>query len=206
MRFRRICRGAAILQLGLAIAAGAAPVLTNMDLVAGTIEQAVEEALDELDTQAGADRDHPLLVAPQAKHAATWLVDHILAERLLARGFAVILDSTAARPGTPRLSYRILELGVIGHSSLWGGQLRRQSRVTLVLQLSGAQGDELDWQRKVTCQQADTVPQDRLPLLQDTAYDFAKVEVQAQTWGKFVEPVIVSSVLGGLIYLFFSNR
>jgi hypothetical protein len=42
--------------------------------------------------------------------------------------------------------------------------------------------------------------------LQDTTYDFAKVEVQRQSWGKFVEPVIVSAVLGGLIHLFFSNR
>ena len=206
MIFRKICPWLLILLLGLAAPAPAAPVLTNMDLVVGTVEQAVDQALAQLETQALA-RDQLLLVAPQGKHAATWLVDHLLAEGLLARGFAVTLDSSAAPAGTPRLSYRILDLGVIGRANLWGSQFHRESRASLVLQLSGsATGAPLDWQSEVAGHLADRVPKDRLPVLQDSAYDFAKVEVQRQSWGKFVEPVIVSAVLGGLIHLFFSNR
>lgn len=194
------------LLLGLAVPVSAAPVLTNMDLVVDTVEQAVEQALGQLEAQALA-RDQLLLVAPQGKHAATWLVDHLLAEGLLARGFAVTLDSTAAPPGTPRLSYRILDLGLTGRAKLWGGQFQRESRVSLVLQLSGsAKGAPLDWQGEVAGHLADSVPKDRLPVLQDAAFDFAKIETQRQSWGKFVEPVIVSAVLGGLIHLFFSNR
>ena len=45
-----------------------------------------------------------------------------------------------------------------------------------------------------------------LDILQHDKFTFAKTELEEQTWGKFVEPVIVSTVLGGLIYLFFSNR
>lgn len=177
-----------------------------MDLVVGTVEQAVDQALGQLETQT-VERDQLLLVVPQGKHAATWLVDHLLAEGLLARGFAVTLDSAAAPVGTPRLSYRILDLGITGRASLWKAQFHRESRVTLILQLSGsAKGTPLDWQGEVAGHLADRVAKDRLPLLQDTAYDFAKVEVQQQSWGKFVEPVIVSAVLGGLIHLFFSNR
>lgn len=206
MILRKIRPWLSILLLGLAAPAPAVPVLTNMDLVVGTVEQAVDRALAQLETQAVA-RDQLLLVAPQGKHAATWLVDHLLAEGLLARGFAVTLDSSAAPAGAPRLSYRILDLGVTGRASLWGGQFHRESRASLVLQLSGsAAGAPLDWQSEVAGHLADRVPKNRLPVLQDTAYDFAKVEVQQQSWGKFVEPVIVSAVLGGLIHLFFSNR
>ena len=206
MNLSKICPWLPILLLGLAAPAPAVPVLTNMDLVVGTVEQAVDQALGQLETQALA-HDQLLLVAPQGKHAATWLVDHLLAEGLLGHGFAVTLDSATAPAGVARLSYRILDLGVTGRSSLWGGKFHRDSRVNLVLQLSGsAKGAPLDWQGEVAGHLADVVPKDRLPLLQDTAYDFAKIEVQRQSWGKFVEPVIVSAVLGGLIHLFFSNR
>ncbi len=206
MKLRKIYPWLPVLLLGLAAPAPAALVLTNMDLVVDTVEQAVDQALGQLETQAVA-RDQLLLVVPQGKHAATWLVDHLLAEGLLARGFAVTLDSAAAPAGTARLSYRILDLGITGRASLWGSQFQRQSRVSLVLQLSGsAQGAPLDWQSEVAGHLADRVPKDRLPVLQDSAFDFAKVEVQRQSWGKFVEPVIVSAVLGGLIHLFFSNR
>ena len=90
MNLRRTYHWLPALLLGLAAPAPAVPVLTNMDLVVGTVEQAVDQALGQLETQAVA-RDHLLLVAPQGKHAATWLVDHLLAEGLLARGFAVTL-------------------------------------------------------------------------------------------------------------------
>ncbi|MCC7262268.1 MAG: hypothetical protein IT369_07085 [Candidatus Latescibacteria bacterium] len=208
MNLRRVYSWLLVLLSGLAVPvpAPAAPVLTNMDLVVGTVEQAVDQALGQLETQAVA-RDQLLLVAPQGKHAATWLVDHLLAEGLLARGFAVTLDSTALPAGTPRLSYRILDLGLTGRANLWGGQFRRESRASLVLQLSGsAKGSPLDWQSEVAGHLVDRVPKERLPVLQDSAFDFAKIEVQRQSWGKFVEPVIVSAVLGGLIHLFFSNR
>jgi hypothetical protein len=206
VNLRKICPWLLVLLLGLAAPAPAVPVLTNMDLVVGTVEQAVEQALGQLETQA-VERDQLLLVVPQGKHAATWLVDHLLAEGLLARGFTVTLDSAAVPAGTARLGYRVLDLGITGRSSLWGSQFHRDSRVYLVLQLSGsAKGAPLDWQGEVAGHLADRVPKDRLPVLQDSAYDFAKIEVQRQSWGKFVEPVIVSAVLGGLIHLFFSNR
>ena len=209
MNLRKICYWLPVLLLGLAAPAPAAPVfadITNMDLVVSTVEQAVDQALGAMEAQA-VQRDQLLLVTPQSKHAATWLVDHLLAERLLARGFAVTLDSAAAPAAAARLSYRILDLGLTGHAHFWGGQFQRESRVAMVLQLSGgAKGAPLDWQGEFSQRQTDQVPKSRLPILQDTAYDFAKVEVQRQSWGKFVEPVIVSAVLGGLIHLFFSNR
>ena len=37
----------------------------------------------------------PLLLVPQSKHDANWMVEHLLSSKLLDRGFNVTLDSTA---------------------------------------------------------------------------------------------------------------
>jgi len=185
-------------------AAGAgAPLSTNVDLIVATLEQAVDEALAEMDIPEDAPNPS-LLIGPQTQHAANWLVDHILTERLLARGFTVTLDSTAVEPGSLQLTYRILDLGITGQARLRGGQVDRRSRVTLAFSLS--QEATLHWQDEVTKVSQDRVPKDRLDLLQNPSYSFAEIDLEVQSWSEFVEPIIVSTVLGGLIYLFFSNR
>ena len=182
------------------------PLPTNMDMITAALEAAVEQGLAAMETPDTTTWEGALLVVPQAKHDANWLVDHLLSERLLARGFEVSLDSAQAVPGSVRLSYRILELGVKGKVGLVGSQVERQSHVTLALQLSEADGQTLYWQDEKTVFQVNYAPKDKLEFLQTTSFGFAETDLEEQTWGKFVEPMIISTVLGGLIYLFFSNR
>ena len=187
----------------------ATPLPTNMDLVVDTIEAVVEQALSTMDVPADRlEGTGPLMIENQSSHDANWVVDHILAERLLARGFKVALDTLAQRPGSARLTYRILDLGITGQSGLLSKKVQRQSRATLSLRLShgGGEAETLDWQSEETVMRSDSIPKDKVEFLQIDAYDFAKTDLEEQTWGKFVEPVIVTTVLGGLVYLFFSNR
>ena len=188
-----------------ATAAAADPFPTNMDLLVETVTSAIEEGLAQMSMPEDTGGAH-LLVIPQSKHDANWMVDHLLAERLLGRGFNVTLDSTTKQLSHMRLSYRVLDLGVTGRSGLRGSHVERQGRVTLALQLSDAASDVVHWQDEITRTLRDQVPKQRIELLQHDRFKFAKTELEEQTWGKFVEPVIVSTVLGGLIYLFFSNR
>jgi hypothetical protein len=189
----------------LALAAAVVPLPTNMDLVIDTVERAVDQGLAHLEAPADVAQS-PLLVVSQSKHDANWLIDHVLTGRLLERGFAVTLDSTAVEPSSMRLSYRVLDLGVTGHSGLRGGQVTRQSRVTLALRLSRESDDAVYWQQDFTQSRQDRIPKSQLEILQNTSYSFARTELEEQSWSKFAEPIIVSTVLGGLIYLFFSNR
>ena len=71
---------------------------------------------------------------------------------------------------------------------------------------SDEEDDIVHWQDEITRVRQDQIPKKHLDILQHDKFKFAKTELEEQTWGKFVEPVIVSTVLGGLIYLFFSNR
>ena len=188
-----------------ATASAAVPFPTNMDLLVETVASAVDESLGHIkmpDDAAAA----PLLIVAQSKHDANWMVEHLLANRLLTRGFSVTLDSTATQTASMRLSYRVLDLGVSAHSGLRGSKVSRQGRVTLALRLSDELDDVVHWQDEITRTQHDQIPKKQLEMLQHDQFKFAKTELEEQTWSKFVEPVIVSTVLGGLIYLFFSNR
>ena len=180
---------------------------TNMDMIVSTVEEAAEQALSELDgTNRLIDLDGPILLAPQAKHDANWLVNHVLLQRLLERGYQVILDSSAVSNGSARLSYRILDLGIRGQSGLLTDQVKRQSHITLAIRLSDAVDETIHWQQEKTVVKENTAPKKTLETLQSTSHGFAETELEEETWGKFVEPVIVSTVLGGLMYFFFSNR
>ena len=46
----------------------------------------------------------------------------------------------------------------------------------------------------------------QIDVLQHSRFSFAKTDVEQRTWGKYVEPMIITTVLGSLVYLFFSNR
>ena len=200
-----ICALTALLILAPTL--NAAPLSTNMDMVAETLDQAVAQALAKLQSmQGGITWKGPLLIEAQSEHSANWMADHILCERLLQSGFEVVLDSASAPSETMRLSYRVVDLGIVGHSGLRGGEVRRQSRATLSLRLSDHRNEVLYWQCEETVQRRDRVPKNRMEFLQHTDYAFARTEIEEQSWSKFVEPVIVSTVLGGLVYLFFSNR
>jgi hypothetical protein len=183
----------------------AAPHPSNMDVIIEAVEGAADEALAQIEMPADAGA-LPILVVAQGRHDANWLVDHVLTSRLLDRGFSISADSTAAERESMRLSFRILDLGITGQSGLRGSHIDRQSRVTLALRLSRESDSSVYWQDEITRQHADRIPKKQLEILQHSTYTFAQTNLEEQSWSKFVEPVIISTVLGGLIYLFFSNR
>lgn len=180
----------------------------NLELIIDTAAGAVVAGLADLDLTAlspsrGDGELRPpitLHVAARGRHTADWVVEHVLVEELLKRGISVMADSGAA----PTLSFRIVELGIWANSGVLRPSVERRCRVSLSLQLEGA--GELAWTGSATHVLTDRVEKRRVAALQSSTYAFAKTDVEEQSWGKYVEPVIVSSVLGSLVYLFFSNR
>jgi hypothetical protein len=196
--------GAWLVAPGLGIAA-ATYIPTNIDLTVRAAEEAVAECLAGLDSlHSETDWELPVLVTAQSEHDANWVVEHCLTGELLERNFTVAVDTSAAAPESPRLSYRIVDLSLSGWSGLRGGEVWRRCRITLGLRL--VSGGELVWQHEATSQIRDSIPKNRLEVLENATYDFADLELEERNWGRFVEPAIVSSVLGTLVYLFFSNR
>ncbi|MEW6754841.1 MAG: hypothetical protein AB1505_28250 [Candidatus Latescibacterota bacterium] len=199
-----------VIGLGVAVSpvgawATSQPLPTGMDLVVAALQQSVDAAFSDVQLPEIPDGT-PLVVRAQTQHAANWLVEHLLADRLLSRGYPVTLDSAAVGDASLQLTYRVLDLKVSARSGLLSAGIRRQSKSSLAFALS--RGDTLCWQGEYHGQQSDRIPKGRADLLQNPnpEYAFAQAEIKTQSWGSFVEPVIVSTVLGGLVYLFFSNR
>lgn len=182
--------------------AAAEATTSNIELLGEAAAQATDNALAEL-TAAPGSAAGPVLLQSGTRHKGNWLVEQALAERLLERGFRVTLDSLAAA-GKDRLAYRVLDLRVTGRSGLLSGTVQRQAEATVALSLS--RDDALVWQGEYRAVAADRIPRNRVDLLGNTDYPFAKTDLTAQSWSRFAEPMIVSGVLGGLVYLFFSNR
>lgn len=175
---------------------------SNLDLVTQTAQQAVADALTDLSIQTQADGSAPEVigVASVSSHPSNWLFEHLLIQDLLARGLSVATsDSTSTR-----LSWRVVDLSVNGRTGLLGGSVTRRCRVVLRVELHEA--GELIWSGDGHGELQDRVPKGEIDALQHSRFGFAKTDLEQRTWGKFVEPVIITSVLGSLVYLFFSNR
>jgi hypothetical protein len=185
--------------------AGAAPGMyaSNMDLLVEAVEETVERAL--ANVYLPADQvDAPLLLTAQTNHNGNWLVEHVLAERLLERGFRVGLDSAKASSDAGRLSYRVLDFRVTGQGRLFRRAIVRKATASVAFRLT--RNDMLAWQNEFTASVSDRIPRSRVDLLESRDHSFASTDLRTQSLGQFVEPMIVSTVLGGLTYMFFSNR
>ena len=64
----------------------------------------------------------------------------------------------------------------------------------------------LVWSGDGHAERQDHVAKGQIDVLQHSRFSFAKTDVEQRTWGKYVEPMIITTVLGSLVYLFFSNR
>lgn len=175
---------------------------SNLDLVTQTMQQALRLAMTDLSMPLPDAGAPSIGIDDDASHAANWLVEHLLTEELLARGFEVRVDDDGTE--ATRLTWRVVDLGIQGHSGLLGGSIERRSRVVVRLQLHHE--GELLWTGDGHAEMEDRIPKGELDALQHARFGFARTDVEERTWGRYVEPAIVTSVLGSLVYLFFSNR
>jgi len=171
-----------------------------------------------------------VLLSAEGTHEANWLVQDVLLEELTQRGVHVrwaasdsvrqgdwvspsgdsVLTVSSDSP-VVALSYRIRYVGVeyIGHhrkrflGEKWEDRL---ARAELALQLVDRSDGRVMAFQEVKGQVQDQFPQYLLEYVESSPYGFARSTLNTQSWTRFLEPVIVSAVVGGLIYLFYSSR
>ncbi len=206
---------ACLLGLGLcalALPAGAAEpapltveaVPTNLGLAHAMAAEVAAATLAELGAAAG----DCIFIAPRSEHSGNGILELALSEAARQQGLGV-----AAGPAdcAQHLEFRILELRIaytgVDRSALWTRkEIERHGICVLATRLSdAATGTELAvTQREVLM--ADRFPYELRELVASPSYPFTTPELREHDWSKSAEPFVVTGMIAGLIYLFFSNQ
>ncbi len=108
-------------------------------------------------------------------------------------------------------SYQIISYSIkypdIGRS-YWVGakEVERLAEVGIFAKLLDSATGEIVWVGESQKKYEDRIAYSLLERVEDPAHDFTMPVRDEIRWGRFVEPVIVTGIVVGLVYLFFSNQ
>jgi hypothetical protein len=210
----RVLQKVVFLAFGLLVAGSSLAeqeVLTNLDLLKEAVKEALLVTTDRL-LEEGTPHNGTVVIRSASDHKANWLVEHSLLDDLVARGLRVrVEEDVAPDSASVELSYRILDMGVEypaqgryhGVGRLW---VERRATVKLSFQLTDGITQEVKWIQESEASRGGRFPYNRLATIESKSYPFTKAKFEKKSWTRYLEPVIVSGVVGGLIYLFYSHR
>ncbi len=109
------------------------------------------------------------------------------------------------------LRYRVAEFGILypeSHrkSPLGSRRVQRLAAVSLYANLLKGKREDVTWVGTGDAERMDVVPAGKLPLLEGKTFPFAKPVLQTRGLGGLVEPALVTGIVVGLIYLFYTNQ
>ena len=108
-------------------------------------------------------------------------------------------------------SYQIISYSIkypdIGRS-YWVGakEVERLAEVGIFVKLLDSSTGEIVWVGEAQKRYEDRIAYSLLERVEDPANDFTMPVRDEIRWSRFVEPVIVTGIVVGLVYLFFSNQ
>ena len=95
----------------------------------------------------------------------------------------------------------------IYRSRLVGGKnVKRAAELRVLAKLVEPGNGFVVWMSEASKSYSDQFSYDDIEDVEASLYDFTKPPRESRNWGKIVEPVVVSGIIVGLIYLFFSNQ
>lgn len=202
---------------------------TNVEMAEESIRGAVATALATFPKGGGAAR-----VIPLGKSDVNALVEAILVEEMAGRGLAVEVppsgeaetiaravgdsDSVGVEDAAafgdvqgPLLFFRVNDFSFryddIYRRFVFGPKrVRRLARVDLHLRLTDADGQTVVWSENGSHSAVDVVPYGDVESLESKTYAFAQPAREPGTLSRLYEPLIVAGIVGGLVYLFYSNQ
>jgi hypothetical protein len=85
-------------------------------------------------------------------------------------------------------------------------QISRYAAANLTAELRDPTGNLVQWSGHGEAARIDEVPKDALTILEGQNYPFTPPALPAHSTGKILEPIVVTAVIVGLVFLFVSNR
>ncbi|MEJ2722025.1 MAG: hypothetical protein P8181_12940, partial [bacterium] len=129
-----------------------------------------------------------------------------------AAGDSVSAAGASAIPNNKLwLEFEVLDFDLrypkIYRKYLIGGKVvKRRADVRLLAKLVDSGDGLVLWQGEASKTYEDQFPYSQISEVEAGLHEFSKPPREGRSWGKVVEPIAVSAIVVGLIYLFFSNQ
>jgi hypothetical protein len=167
-----------------------------------------------------------LRMSPVGRDERYEFIGNILVKSLTSAGYRAYTalplnpsDSTSAAPPAGvaaereglRLEYQVIDFTLrypeIYRSYVIGGKkVKRSAGVRVQARLIDPADGLVVWTGEAADAYEDVFPYGAIDGVEAGLYQFTKPPRDSRKWGRIVEPVVVSGIIVGLIYLFFSNQ
>lgn len=189
-------------------------VSTNFEILENTSKRAVDELFANMPAiPPGAAIE---LVKARGVGEIDFIFENVLLRRMQEGGYRV----SAGVPGQEddggngsryRLSYQIIRMSIvyprIGRRYWFGAkEVERLAEIGIFVQLADLESGDIVWVGDAQKKYHDTIRYAQLKVVEEAQYAFTMPERDELRWGRLVEPIIVTGIISGLVYLFFSNQ
>jgi hypothetical protein len=204
-------------------------VASNLDLMTRLTAEVAGDLHGRFGAPAG---DRPLVITPFASTEEYVFVTNVFTSELTRAGVRTLLPGAAPRtagnaapdslaPGTgpsaaPAAGALVLTVQNVAfglsypdvyRSHVVGGKkVRREATVRVLATLSDPSTGEVLWTGEAERSHADQFDRDDAARVETGTYAFLRPEMPSSGWTRYAEPVFVTAIIVGLIYLFFSNQ
>ncbi len=179
------------------------------------LRESIQELLKQtfVDFPSGSPR--LVFIDPESDHPANWFLQEELISYLTTKGFSVTLAQQESGSEKPEncwdLFYRIIQLKLtypkVKSKGLFGKKMvTRESELNLSFRLMDTTSGKILWTKRTNHTTFDVIPQKRIAMLENKQYLFLSPELPQSSTRKYIEPALVATVVGGLVYLFFASR
>lgn len=187
--------------------------ITNYEI----LEKISDEALDELAANMpDLARETVVLIRKEGGIGSgiDKVFENELVKRMTRAGLRIAgktSDKDPAQISDYVFSYQIVSFSIkypdIGRSYWIGAkEVTRSAEVGIFAKLLDSSTGEILWVGESQKRYEDRIAYSLLERVEDPAHDFTQPERNEIKWSRFVEPVVVTGIVVGLVFLFFSNQ
>ena len=204
-------------------AARAADVPTNLDLMSNMATQVVEELLANLPSHVTGDQ---VMLSPYGQGERYQFLTNQFSIVLSGRGYKVsasnVADSVSSAATQSysggqtnargyKLIYQALDFRLMYPKAyraylIGGKRVKREADIRVLAKVVDETDGSIVWMGEASRSHSDNFSVGDIDEVEAGLYRFTKPERPETNWGKIVEPVVVTGIIVGLIYLFFSNQ
>ena len=186
-------------------------VLTNMEVIERVSDEAIQELLSNIDVTM---KDGLILIDKvKGVGAIDFIFDNALLKQMKSRGWRIAVkdDKNDLSEAKYRFSYRIIKLSFdyprISRKYWFGAKMvERNAKVLVFAKVEDIKTGDIRWVGESEKSYDDEISYSLLDRVEDKEYEFTMPDRKELKWGKIAEPVVVTGIVAGLIYLFFSNQ